>query len=118
MQERREHQRRLTYLGGQAAFGWRYCALDCLVRNLSQNGAQLVFSEHPLIPDEFDLMIAHTGDSRRARIAWRYQAKIGVRFAAYDDGRRSVEAAREIRALREQNVVLTRRIADLSDPAL
>jgi PilZ domain len=117
MQERRQHQRRRTYLGGQAAFGQRYCAQDCLVRNLSQNGARLIFSDHVLIPDEFDLMIPHKGDSRRARIVWRYQAYVGVQFLEYDHGRRSVGAARRIRALKEQNAALARRIADLSEPA-
>ena len=58
----------------QAAFGQRYCAINCLVRNLSCDRARLVFSDHVLIPDEFDLMIPLKGDSRHVRIVWRYQA--------------------------------------------
>lgn len=117
MQTSRKHHRRRTYLGGQATFGQRYCAMNCVIRNLSQNGARLVFSDHVLVPDEFDLTIPHKGDSRRARIVWRYQANVGVQFLEYEDGRRSVETARRIRALKEQNAALTRRIADLSEPA-
>lgn len=117
MQKRRKHQRRRTYLRGQAAFGQRYCAINCLVRNLSCDGARLLFSDHVFIPDEFDLMIPLKGDSRRARIVWRYQANVGVQFLDYDEGRRSVETARQIRTLKEKNAALTRRIADLSESA-
>lgn len=117
MQKRRKPQRRRTYLGGQAAFGQRYCAINCLVRDLSCDGARLVFSKHALIPDEFDLMMPLKGDSRRARIVWRYQTNVGVQFLDYDQGRRSIETARKIRALKEKNAALTRRIADLSEPA-
>ena len=71
-----------------------------LVRNLSQNGGRLVFVDHTLIPDEFDLMIAPKGDSRRAGIVWRDQANVGVQFLEYDYAPRSVDATREIRALK------------------
>jgi hypothetical protein len=117
MQKCRKHQRRRTYLGGQAAFGQRYCAINCLVRNLSCDGARLVFSDQVLIPDEFDLMIPLKGDSRRARIVWRYRASVGVHFLDHDEGRRSVETARKIRTLQQRNAALTRRIADLGEPA-
>lgn len=117
VQPRRKHQRRRTYLGAQAAFGQRYCAINCVVRNLSHNGARLAISNHALVPDEFDLMIPHKGDSRRARIVWRCQANVGVQFLDPDVVRQSVETARQIRALREQNAALARRVADLSEPA-
>jgi hypothetical protein len=39
MRERREFQRRRTFLGGRLAFNNQYGAIDCLVRNMSQNGA-------------------------------------------------------------------------------
>lgn len=117
MAERREYQRGRTYLRGQAAFGQRYCAVDCLVRSLSQNGAGLMFSDNALIPDEFDLVIPHKGDSRRARIVWRSRVTAGVKFLEYGPGRSSVEATRQIRALKERNAALMRRIADLSEPA-
>jgi len=114
MDERRKLPRTRTYLGGRVTFGQRYCALDCLVRNLSQNGAYLAFSDHALIPDEFDLMIPHKGDSRRVRIAWRLQENVGIEFLQQDG--RSVEAAQQITALKAQNAALARRVSDLSEP--
>jgi hypothetical protein len=41
MRERREFQRRRTFLGGRLAFNNQYGAIDCLVRNMSQNGASI-----------------------------------------------------------------------------
>jgi hypothetical protein len=64
MQERREYQRQRTLLGGRIAFNNRYSALDCLVRNMSQNGAMLVFEDSVMVPNEFDLMIPQKGESR------------------------------------------------------
>ena len=118
MQERRGQERRKTYLGGQTVYHQRYCAIDCLVRNLSQDGAWLVFADGEwILPSEFDLLIPHRGDSRPARIVWRKQADVGVQFLDYVEGRRSVEVARQINALKKQNVALARRVADLSEPA-
>lgn len=121
MQERRRHQRGRTFLGGQVAFGQRYCIFDCLVRNLSQRGARLVFSAHALVPDEFDLAIPHRGDSRRARVIWRREADVGVEFLAYElaknQDRPSLETVRRIAALKQQNAALARRVAELNESA-
>jgi hypothetical protein len=118
MQERRRQQRQKTYLGGQVAFRQRYCAIDCLVRNLSQDGARLVLSEGEwVLPTEFDLLIPHRGDSRAARIVWRNRGDVGVQFLDYLEDRSSVEATRRINTLKKQNTALTRRVADLSEPA-
>lgn len=97
MQERRRQRRRKTYLGGQTVYHQSYCAIDCLVRNLSQDGARLVFADGEwILPSEFDLVIPHRGDSRTARIVWRKQADVGVRFLDDVEARPFLEAARRI----------------------
>jgi hypothetical protein len=71
MHERRRIQRSRTYLGGHIAFNNRYSACECLVSDLSPNGAGIAFS-HPMpLPSEFDLTVLQRGDSRRARVTWR-----------------------------------------------
>lgn len=118
MLERRKQQRRKTYLGGQTVYQRRYCVIDCLVRNLSQDGARLVLADGEwILPSEFDLLIPHRTDSRPARIVWRKQADVGVQLLDYVEGRSSVEAGRRIDALKKQNIALARRVADLSEPA-
>jgi len=118
MQERRRQQRRKTYLGGRTVFHQSYCAIDCLVRNLSQTGARLVFVDGEwILPSVFDLVIPHKGDTRTARIVWRKQADVGVRFLDDVEARPSMEAARRIIAVEKQNAALARPIAELSEPA-
>lgn len=118
MQDRRKQHRRKTYLGGQGVYRQRYCAIDCLVRNLSQDGARLLFADGEWIfPSEFELLIPQRGDSRPARIIWRKQADVGVQFLAHVESRASVETARRINVLKKQNIILARRVADLSEAA-
>jgi hypothetical protein len=77
-----------------------------------------VFPEgQSVLPTDFDLMIPHRGDSRRARIVWRKQTDVGVQFMQYAEDRTPVEAARKINALKAQNAAFSRRVAQLSEPA-
>ncbi len=42
-------QRLRTYLGAKISFDAGYCVIDCLVRDLSQDGAKLVLSETAIL---------------------------------------------------------------------
>jgi hypothetical protein len=118
MQERREFQRRRTLLGGRIAFNNRYSTLDCLVRNMSQNGAMVVFEDSVVVPNEFDLIIPQKGESRRARIVWRWENETGIAFpqAAGAQGVISIETARRIKALEAERAALQARVVALSAP--
>jgi hypothetical protein len=117
MQERRKVHRDRTYLGGQIAFDNRCCAADCLVRNLSQDGAKIVFSASATMPDEFDFIIHQKGDSRRARFVWRQETEAGVAFlSAVAHTVVSMETARRIKRLEAEREALGRRVAQLSEP--
>ncbi|MDR3462042.1 MAG: PilZ domain-containing protein [Beijerinckiaceae bacterium] len=118
MQERRKTHRGRTYLGSTIAFNNRCSTIDCMVRNMSQNGAKLVFAHPVTCPDEFDLMIPQKGDSRRVRIVWRQEMEAGVVFLASNVGTVvSIETARRMRALEAERASLARRVATLSEPA-
>jgi hypothetical protein len=82
MQERRSHQRNKTYLGGQVGYHRKCGAIECLVRNVSSDGARLVFSAPTLTPVEFDLTIPHKDQQERVTIVWRKGTEVGVRFLA------------------------------------
>ncbi len=112
MEERRRAHRQRTYLGGQVEFHQRCPRLECLVRNMSQNGARLIFPRPVAIPDQFELTIQQTGDSRRARIVWRVEKEAGVAFLAAETGPViSLEAARRIKALEAERDALALRVA-------
>lgn len=117
MEERRKTFRGRTYLGGQVAFDNSRSAADCLVRNLSPEGAKIVFSAPTAIPNEFELTIPRKGDSRGVRVVWRDENEAGVVFLANDSGFvASIEAGRKIRRLEVERDALARRVAQLSGP--
>jgi hypothetical protein len=118
MSERRKAQRSRTYLGGQIVFNRRFSTLDCLVKNLSQHGAKIVFSSASAIPGEFDVLIPWAGESRRARVAWSDGTQAGVVFQhANADNVISIETAQRLHKLEAQRAALERRVAELSEPA-
>lgn len=118
MQERRKTQRDRTFLGGQVIYNDRCSTMDCLVRNMSQSGAMIVFDDVALIPSEFDVTIRRKGESRRARIVWRAEMKAGIAFLPSERSTIiSFETARKIQTLERDRDVLARRVAQLSEPA-
>jgi hypothetical protein len=118
MQERREFQRGRTYLGGRLAFNNQYCTIDCLVRNLSRNGAKLVFEGTVLLPGEFELTLPQKGASRRARIVWRSEGEAGIAFLQPgDEGVVPIGMARRIRRLEADRAALQTRVAELTEMA-
>ena len=117
MRERREFQRRRTFLGGRLAFNNQYGAIDCLVRNMSQNGAKLVFEGTVLLPGEFDLMLPQKGERCRARVVWRQQDEAGVTFLqAGGESVVSIVRARRIKRLETDRAALQARVAELTQP--
>ncbi len=117
MQERRSFLRGRTYLGGQIAFNGRCSVMDCIVRNMSQNGARVAIESTVAVPREFDLMVQQKGESRRARMIWRNDKEIGVVFCDDDAGKIiSIETARRIKKLEADRDTLARRVAQLTEP--
>lgn len=116
MRERREFQRGRTYLGARLAFNNQYCAVDCLVRNMSQNGAKLVFEGTVLLPGEFEITLPQKGESRRARIVWRAQDQVGINFL-HSGGEAVVPIAmaRRMKRLERDRAALQARVAELTE---
>ena len=53
MQDRRQTQRRKTFLGARVVFNNRQSTVNCLVRNMGDRGAKLVFADTTGLPDGF-----------------------------------------------------------------
>lgn len=116
MQDRRTVHRDRTYLGAQVAYNNRCSTMDCLVRNVSANGAKIAFSEVALIPSEFDVLVPKKGESRRARIVWRAEKEIGVTFLqSAGNAVISIESARRIRQLEADRDALAKRLAQINE---
>jgi len=110
MDERRRSSRRRAYLGARASCEQLGTSDACVVRNLSEGGAQLVLSGSTLMPDAFDLALRDSGEARRVRVVWRDGRRLGV---AYERAARPIgpEAARRIRQLETDRRALLDRLA-------
>jgi hypothetical protein len=79
--ERRSKPRQRVLKGAIIHFNKGYGALECVVRNLSENGARLAFGETTAVPSAFDLKIAGGNTVRVANVRWRTPDSVGVFLA-------------------------------------
>jgi hypothetical protein len=80
MSERRIAQRQKSFLRGCIYFNNRRSAADCLIRDISDTGARLIFSSAIAIPDVVDLYIPQKEQTLRSQVQWRHGDEIGVAF--------------------------------------
>jgi hypothetical protein len=115
MSERRSRPRLRSYLGARVAFNARASTMDCLVRNISDEGARLVFAAETTLPQEFDLLVPHRKLEARARIVWRTGTEMGVTFLQASQAPATAEIvpisiARRLRDCETEKAALKRRI--------
>ncbi len=84
MRERRLSTRQKSFLQGRIFYNNRRASVDCLVRDVSDQGAKLVFSDTVTLPDVFELYLSNKEEVRRAKTQWRRCDEIGVTFK-FDD---------------------------------
>ena len=77
---RRIAPRQKSFLQGRIFYNHRRASIDCLIRDLSDTGAKLKFSEAIVLPEVMELYIPHKDEFRRARVQWRAGGEIGVAF--------------------------------------
>jgi hypothetical protein len=80
MDERRKASRQRSFLHGCIYFNNRRSAIDCLVRDVSPEGAKLIFSQTATVPDIVDLHLPQKDQMLRARVQWRTVGEVGVAF--------------------------------------
>jgi hypothetical protein len=78
--ELRSSTRIRTYLGGRVTFISQLAAVGCLVRDISEGGAQLVISGAEGLPSEIQLDVPRINLATRARVMWRNGDVCGVQF--------------------------------------
>ena len=83
MLDRRQSARDKVIYGGVAEIGERGATRDCVVRNISENGANIEFSNVIRLPKEkMSLTIARKGRSFLARVIWWRDNFVGVAFSS------------------------------------
>ncbi|MEO6395282.1 MAG: PilZ domain-containing protein [Devosia sp.] len=78
--EHRAGRRHLTLKGGKMVFNSGRSSIDCMVRNLSAEGAKLKVESQIGIPDSFELVLSDS-QKHNCRVVWRKAKEIGVTFA-------------------------------------
>ncbi|MBX9828551.1 MAG: PAS-domain containing protein, partial [Xanthobacteraceae bacterium] len=81
MNERRTIHRGRTLLGGQIVFNAGRSAIDCQVRNLTDDGACLEVVSQAGIPTQFQLTLAGDREPRDCKMIWQSDHRMGVSFA-------------------------------------
>jgi hypothetical protein len=111
MPERRESARDKVMYGGVAEIGEDGATEACVVRNISETGASIEFSNVIRLPKEqMSLTIARKGRSFLARIIWWRDNFVGVAFA----GEKPVSDIEErLRRSEKKKRQLQRRINEL-----
>ena len=80
MVERRASARQKSFLQGRIYFNNRRSSVDCLIRDYSEPGARLKFSESVAVPEAIELYIPNKEEIHRARVEWRSGNEMGVSF--------------------------------------
>jgi uncharacterized small protein (DUF1192 family) len=55
-------------------------ALSCLIRDLSDKGARIIFSDTVALPEVFELHIPQRDQTMRAKARWRHGDEVGLAF--------------------------------------
>ncbi len=76
----RSSHRLSSFLRGRVVFNGGNSSMDCIVRDISPDGAKLQITNSVTVPDRFDLLIPQKGEIHRAKIAWRREDEVGVAF--------------------------------------
>jgi hypothetical protein len=78
--DRRGAVRRRVLKGARLSFNRGYAVFDCVVRNMSENGARLNFGDASAVPSRFELTITGEDGPRNAVVRWRSMTALGVTF--------------------------------------
>lgn len=89
MGERRASPRQRRLNGAKIVFNNNSSVIDCIVRDLSPQGARLLVSSPVGIPDRFDLRIDRNGACHPSKVTWRTKDQIGVSFSTFLGGESS-----------------------------
>ena len=106
---RRKSVRQRSFLRGLINFNSGRSTCDCLIRDISSNGARLVFPSTVTTPDVFDLYISKKEQTLSARVTWRGDGEVGVTFAKP----LSMEHLSEVDNLTQRVIQLEAKIASL-----
>ena len=116
MLDRRQGARDKVIYGGVADIDQRGTSRNCIVRNISDNGASVEFSNVVNLPrEQISLRIARKGRSFLARVVWWRDNFVGVAFRAESPAEPVSDIGERLRQSEIKKRQLQRRINELLD---
>ncbi len=127
MPTRRRTERLKSFLRGRVNFDNGRISLDCLIRDITNLGARIIFSDTVNIPSVVNLHIPQKAQTLRAHVIWRHGDEIGLAFTEANPAlapsnndhlaARVTQLESEIIALRRLLKKLVSKMGDHSDAA-
>lgn len=96
--ERRRAGRQRALLAGKLANEGATTTFDCVIRNISADGAMIETATPQMVPGQLHLMQIKEGIVWDAEVIWRRGARIGLALGDRHDLRETTQA--QLRALR------------------
>jgi len=116
MRDRRESVRDKVMYGGVAEIGERGTTRECIIRNISDRGATIEFSNDLQLPKEqLSLRIARKGRSFLAKVIWWRDNFVGVAFRAETPAEPVSDIEERLRKSEIKKRQLQRQINELLD---
>ena len=114
MPDRRQSVRDKVIYGGVAEIGERGATRECVIRNISDKGANLEFSNVLKLPrEQVSLRIARKGRSFLAKVIWWRDNFVGVAFSAETPSEPVSDLEERLRKSEIKKRQLQRRIKEL-----
>jgi hypothetical protein len=113
MQDRRERVRDKVFLGGVAEVDERGSTMDCVVRNISEDGACVEFPASTKLPARMNLTIGRKGRSFLAEMIWRQANRVGLAFRTMVTDAPANDLDARLRRSEQKKRQLQRRIKQL-----
>jgi len=98
-----------TFLGGKIIFNFGESSIDCIVRRITDVGAEIELESGRGVPERFQLLIAHEAAARPCHVSWRSEKLVGVAFEQGQPEETASETSREfprVDALRNEMLAL------------
>jgi hypothetical protein len=114
MQDRRQTTRDKVLFGGVAKSDETGAAKDCVVRNISEKGANIEFSNVVRFPrEQMSLTVARKGRSFLAKVIWWRDNFVGVAFSGEPPAPPESDLDERLRKSEAKKRQLQRRIKEL-----
>ena len=114
MDERRTQPRRRSLLGGRIAYNNNQCTFDGILRNVSDDGALIVFGDATATPSDVVLSVPNRQETRRARVVWSANGRAGLALEPVDALRVSLMQERRLKAVERKSREFRKRMDSAS----